>query len=274
MGFVEWLSLVYFSSLTALASWFRFEPKRRRQAVGLGFSGILATLFPLLLARVVDSEWTAVFRDWMPALILLLAYWQAGRFFVGPNKKLQNKLRQVDEILGQRLRLLRAVSEWVWIGWILELAYLLAYLIVPLSLALLYLSGLSHRADYFWAVVLGATYPCYAALAFFPTLPPRFREGAMVDTFRTKNRASRKLNLWILNRFGIGANTFPSGHVAATSACALVLFRETPQTGILFVILAIGVALSVVVRRYHYVLDAVLAILWATVVWFVVGIVF
>ena len=29
-----------------------------------------------------------------------------------------------------------------------------------------------------------------------------------------------------------------------------------------------GVALSVVVRRCHYVLDAVLAILWATAVWF------
>ncbi len=274
MGFAEWLSLVFFGSLTGLACGIWIEPKRRRQAVGLGFLGTSATLFPLLLVRIVDSEWAAVFRDWMPALLLLLAYWQAGRFFVGPNKELQNRLRKIDESFGERLRLLRAFSEWVWIGRILELAYLLAYPIVPLALAFLYLSGLSHRTDYFWAVVLGATYPCYGAPAFFPTLPPRFKDGAMVDTLRARNGVSRKLNLWILDRFGIGANTFPSGHVAATSACALVLLREIPQTGILFVILAISVALSVVVRRYHYVLDAVLGILWATAVWFFVGIVF
>jgi membrane-associated phospholipid phosphatase len=74
----------------------------------------------------------------------------------------------------------------------------------------------------------------------------------------------RAFNLWILQRGSIQANTLPSAHVAITGACALSLLRLGPQpAGLIFLWIAVSIALGAVSGRYHYALDAILGFLVA-----------
>jgi membrane-associated phospholipid phosphatase len=74
----------------------------------------------------------------------------------------------------------------------------------------------------------------------------------------------RAFNLWILQRGSIQANTLPSAHVAITGACALSLLRLGPLwAGVVFLWIAVSIALGAVSGRYHYALDAILGFLVA-----------
>jgi membrane-associated phospholipid phosphatase len=74
----------------------------------------------------------------------------------------------------------------------------------------------------------------------------------------------RAFNLWILQRGSIQANTLPSAHVAITGACALSLLRLGPLwAGVIFLWIAVSIALGAVSGRYHYALDAILGFLVA-----------
>ena len=64
-------------------------------------------------------------------------------------------------------------------------------------------------------------------------------------------------------------NTFPSGHVAATAGAALSVFDVSPAAGAVFLWIALSIVVSVVVRRYHYFADAVLAVALALATWLV-----
>ena len=184
-------------------------------------------------------------------------YSQAGQFVTGLSVEFQAWLERLDR------RIVTPVLGWCkrspagpWILTILELAYLLCYVSMPLGLAVLYLLGLRHQADRFWAVVLPATYASYAMLPFIQTHSPRtLPEQRSVQPPPGKVRA---LNLWILRHASIHTNTFPSAHVASTTACALVLLWLAPAFGWIFLLVAILIALGTVTGRYHYTADAVL----------------
>lgn len=69
-----------------------------------------------------------------------------------------------------------------------------------------------------------------------------------------------------IRRRGVIANTFPSGHVAAATACALILLRVAPLwVGLVFLFLAISIALAAVLGRCHYAADAILGALVALI---------
>jgi membrane-associated phospholipid phosphatase len=97
----------------------------------------------------------------------------------------------------------------------------------------------------------GVTYfLCYLLLPWFPSTPPRllfpgFAYGGGVHA----------LNLWLLNHFSIGANVFPSAHVAAATCFALCHLRYH-RTGWWFLAVAAGLAISTVSGGYHYGVDA------------------
>jgi membrane-associated phospholipid phosphatase len=73
----------------------------------------------------------------------------------------------------------------------------------------------------------------------------------------------RALNLWILRHASIHANTFPSAHVASTTACALVVLWLAPGIGWVFLAIAILIALGTASGRYHYAADAILGVITA-----------
>jgi membrane-associated phospholipid phosphatase len=138
----------------------------------------------------------------------------------------------------------------------LELAYLLCYPMIPMSIGTLYLLRLARHSDSFWIVVLISTYVSYGALPFLQTLPPRMLEEPWL-TPRPRSPV-RRFNLWILRNASIHANTFPSAHVAASTAAALVLTTVAPwPTGLVFLAIAAGIGVGTFAGRYHYAADAV-----------------
>ena len=56
--------------------------------------------------------------------------------------------------------------------------------------------------------------------------------------------------------------------MAATTAASLVVYQFLPTVGMVFLWVALSIAVSVVVRRYHYFADAVLGVALALGGWF------
>lgn len=245
---------------------------RASGALALGGAGVLATLASAYSEAALSPVSASLLRDWLPAPLMLVAYHQTGCLFKGPDLRLQAALERLDLILARRLRVFRAVVASLPVARYLEFAYLFAYPLVPLGLAAVRIEEPALEADVFWRVVLPATYFSYMMLAFAPTLPPRSihgpRDPLRVPKSRTEGRA---INVWILEHLGIEANTFPSGHVAAATAASLVVVENQPLVGAMFVWMTASIAVSVVVRRYHYAADSILAVIVALVAWSVGG---
>ena len=62
-------------------------------------------------------------------------------------------------------------------------------------------------------------------------------------------------------------NTFPSGHAAGSFAVALAVIGVLPVTGVVFLVLALSIAVACVVGRYHYVVDVIAGIGLAVAIW-------
>jgi len=222
-------------------------------------------------------------RDWLPALLMLLAYRESGLFIkADPAHRLDHLFIVWDRwMLHSRWveGLLNACAPWL--QHYLEMCYLLCYPLVPLGFAALYLSrpasaaqreprGLEAHVDHpplhlaavfdkFWTTVLLATLFCYAIYPVFPLTPPRllFNDvpGPPVPPLL------RHMNLWVLDRLSVQACVFPSAHAAAVTATALAIRAYLPRLGILFCLAALSVAVATVYGRYHYAADALAGVL-------------
>jgi membrane-associated phospholipid phosphatase len=100
-------------------------------------------------------------------------------------------------------------------------------------------------------------------LPWLQTRSPRVIE---VSTNETPS-ILRRLNLAVLGRGSIQANTFPSGHAAGSVAAALAVSGPMPTAGLVFVVLAASIVAATVIGRYHYVVDSVLGFLVAVAAW-------
>jgi PAP2 superfamily protein len=258
MRAAEAIHIVVFTYFMLLA-WLRpLPPRRRAKVTGIGLAGLSTTMIAAcLLPSVLPPLAVSVVRDWLPATLVLLVYWQAGEFFMKVDQRFQDRLEQMDErIAAPFLQWLSRRPVGVWISTGLELAYLLCYPMIPMSMAALYLLRLARYADSFWTVVLVATYLSYGMLPFVQTLPPRMLEEPWLGT--VPPNPVRRFNLWILRHASIHANTFPSAHVAASVGAALVLSSLAPwPTGLAFSMVAAGITVGTFAGRYHYVADAV-----------------
>jgi membrane-associated phospholipid phosphatase len=267
----EWINLFAFSSFIILA-WRRryLDRPRRRKIEAIGAAGLAATLFvALVLPHFVSPLAASVSRDWLPYPLLLLFYWQGGQFVTRADIWFEARLERLDR------KLVTPLLEWCaanrlgfWFLGCLELAYLFCYATMPFGLAALYLLHKGRDTDHFWTVVVLAAYGSYGMLPFIQLRPPRMlgeKWSALVPSSKV-----RAFNLWVLRHASIHANTFPSGHVASSLACALILLRLAPLwVGLIFLLLAIGIALGAVAGRYHYAADAILGALLAAIVFLI-----
>jgi len=270
MRAAEWIHIAVFSFFVSLA-WVRALPMRRRVKVtGIGVVGLGATsIAAYVLPGQLPPLYVSVVRDWLPAALVLLVYWQTGEFFTKVDQRFQDHLQRIDaRIVAPLLSWLARHRVGIWIAAYLELAYLLCYPMVPLSIGTLYLLHLGRYADSFWTVVLVSTYLSYAALPFLQTLPPRMFTESWLEPLPPG--PIRRFNLWILRNASIHANTFPSAHVAASTGAALVLMSVAPwPVGLIFVAIAAGIAVGTFAGRYHYAADAVAGSAVATIVFLV-----
>jgi len=257
----ELVNLTFFGFLTILAVVWALPKSSRIRAVFLGLIGIGIT------GTGVAAP--AILRDWLPVPLMALAYWQSGCFFQKPNPRLQSMFETSERKMLELLQIDLAGWARTWVGALLELAYVFCYPVVPLGLGALYLSGYSNAAEEYWTVVLLSAYPCYVLLPFVQLLPPRLVEGT--DASVDRNPYLRRFNLWLVRRVTHEANTFPSGHVAASAAIALVLLRFTTAAGVVFALIAAGIAAGCIVGRYHYIVDVVAALFVAASVFAIVA---
>jgi hypothetical protein len=256
MRTAEWINLVSFSFFV-IVSWLRPVTSRRRIAIiAIGITGIILVMAAQFANHFFPPFAVSVARDWLPAALMPMVYWQTGRFSSGVNESFQTRLQRLDDkLLSGWMPSLAAKPIYRWIAASLELAYLSCYVLVPMGLGVLYLADMRHHTSEYWSVVLVATYPCYAFTAFVQTLPPRLLP---TDSVRPIGGNIRTLNLWIVRRVSIHFNTFPSAHVTSTLGGSLVLLRLVPSVGLAFVLVSIGIALGAVLGRYHYTADVLL----------------
>uniref|UniRef100_Q025H0 Inositolphosphotransferase Aur1/Ipt1 domain-containing protein n=1 Tax=Solibacter usitatus (strain Ellin6076) TaxID=234267 RepID=Q025H0_SOLUE len=261
----EWITLLAFSWFSVLACGRRrLDPNRRVTILAFGLGAIAITIFAsLVLSHWVPPQTASIVRDWVPYLFLFLFYSQGGQFVTGADRELETRLLRLDQsIVAPPLEWCAGNPARVWIFTYLELAYMSYYPVLPLSLAVLYLSGRQADAARFWTVVLLAAYGSCGTLPYIQIRPPRML-GEKWSAGLPSGRV-RAFNLWILQRGSIQANTLPSAHVAITTACALSLLRLGPvSAAVVFLWIAVSVALGAVAGRYHYALDAILGFLVA-----------
>jgi membrane-associated phospholipid phosphatase len=199
----------------------------------------------------------------VPALLLLVGYWLSGLLFTRPDADIERWLHRVDVVYLTRVlawyrQAPLIVSEYV------ELSYLLVYVALPAAATTLVLGGHSDHVERFWTVVLLAEFACYGMLPWIQTRPPRVIEPEINAAPRA---LLRRLNQGIVTRASIQANTVPSGHAAGAFATALAVGSVMPLAGVVFMILAISIAIATVLGRYHYVVDTVLGLMMAIAVW-------
>jgi membrane-associated phospholipid phosphatase len=268
----EWINLLAFLWFAVLASCVRRLGGARRRTIRLiGAAGVAITLFvSLVLPQFTSGRTASITRDWIPLLLLALFYWQGGQFVTGIDAAVEEKLARLDlqfvaPLFERSLRSSFRNGIFIFV----ETGYLSYYLVMPLGIVALYLQGLPGEVDFFWTVVLLAAYGSCSTLPFLNLRPPRFiGEKWSAGLPQGKIRA---LNLWILRLGSISSNTCPSAHVAIGMACALVMFRLAPLwLGMLFLGVAVSIAIGAVGGRYHYVTDAVLGAA-AAVVAFLIG---
>jgi len=259
VGSWEEVALGYVSYL-AVVSFTRREFVRARRPL-LVAAAVVWTVYAIL-GRVPLSP---VLQVIIPSLVLLCGYWLSGLLFVQPNVHLERWLLSVDDRLltraGVLARFHRApalVREYF------ELSYLLVYLAVPAGATALVIAGHVNDVDRFWTIVLLAEFACYGMLPWLQTRPPRAIE---TSDGVAHSGVVRRLNLGLVNRASIQVNTLPSGHAAGAVATALAVSTSLPLAGIAFLFMALSISIATVLGRYHYVVDTVLGVLVAIVVW-------
>ena len=238
---------------------------QRLRVTGLASVAIVAITMARYSAGWLTPRASSVLRDWFPAALLLVPYWQVGEFFTSTDSAVEQRLAAFDRrcfaLLGTE-PLCVTVSPVL--TTYLQFAYMMVYPLIPLGLVALYLGGLRSRVDDYWIVVLAATYVCFATTIFVRARPPRLSPG--YSSYRIPSTSLGILNENILSRASIQAITFPSAHVASAMAAALILLKLEPRVGLVFLWMALSVAVATIVGGYHYVADVVVAIGVATLV--------
>lgn len=259
----EWIQ-IGFAVILAVAAWLCPLPAQRRFITTLLALIASAAIFAARAsASILGPSYAAVLRDWLTAALMLVPYWQAGQFFMGPDEKIQAWLMKLDHRWFPRIASASGTSRGI-LALSLEIAYLFCYPLVPFGLAVLYATGRRQDVGIFWFIVLVSTYICYAITPFVPALPPR--SVGKVAAAPPPTNSGRIVNRWVLQHGSIHAISFPSAHVASALSVALVLLWFVPVAGMVFLVAAIWIAIAAVVGRYHYALDVFLGAATAIIV--------
>ena len=138
-----------------------------------------------------------------------------------------------------------------------ELSYLLCYVLVPAAFLVVFLAGTRADIDRFWTAVLVSGFACYGTLPWLIARPPR----AIAAAREAQEGSLHGMNVLVLTRVSHGHNTFPSGHVAVSTAAAVVVCGVVTLAGAALLVISAGIAVGAIAGRYHYTIDVVLGAL-------------
>lgn len=261
----EKVAIAFFTFAALVSLVFPISLRERATVVGLNLFACALVFLLSKFAEAQRSAFLATVRNWLPCLLIVLAYRESGIFTrPDPTHRLNYLFVGWDDVVLGNPWVLGALSFGSpWLQRYLEVAYFFCYPVVPLGLGSLYLArrrallaGLvaDQAISQFWTAVLLAVFSCYALSPLFPLTPPRvlFHDlpGPQVAS------VIRKLNFWLLGQYGTQVCTFPSGHVAAVTATAFAIRAYLPRAGALFILASVSIAAATVYGRYHYAADA------------------
>jgi hypothetical protein len=237
----------------------------RRRAVAL-VACLAYALIAVGAGTLVSWLWVQLF---VPGALLLGGYWLSGFFFRDPQPWLERFLHQSDAAVFRAMGVSQAVARApTWMLELLEASYAADYVVVGAGAIVAAIAGLEAVSSY-WTLVLAAELACYVALPWLRSRPPRVLEGPGIIDQRAPRW--RRLNLAILNRASVQANTLPSGHVAGAVAAAVAIWPLDAMAGAILLVVALLIAIAAVVCRYHYVIDCVTGAVIALLAWTIVG---
>jgi membrane-associated phospholipid phosphatase len=123
---------------------------------------------------------------------------------------------------------------------------------VPATFVVVFAMGTDADVSRYWLAVLLAGYACYGTLRWTAARPPR------IVTPGASTSALAATNAYVLSRVSHQLTTFPSGHVAVSTAAAVALIPVCTTAAILAGGMALAIAVAAVAGRYHYAVDVIL----------------
>ena len=261
----EWVVCGFFGYLVVLS---RVQPLAAAARRRVALVGLVCVALIFLLARLRPSPALEVLREWLPAVYLLQGYWMCGVFFRRPMQGIERCLLDIDAwLFGPRALgpLVARTPRIVCSGF--ELAYLLAYPLVPFGFAAFLVLGQQDRADDFWTAALVAAFGCYGMLPWLQTRPPRALSAC--EPLCSPYPVLRRLNGAVLRRLSVQVNTLPSGHAATSVAVGLAVWSVSPAAGAVLLAVAAGISIGTVLGRYHYAVDTLSGVLVGVLGWWV-----
>ena len=253
----EWVLLAYFSYTGILV--LQYNLPAWQKLLGLAVPLVLFAL-GYLDSSFYRRRWTSMVRDWLPAPLVLAAYWQVNWFRVDYHlEELERLWLTWDRYLLNELGLRAAVeSLGPVIPSMIEISYLLMYVVPPFSIAAFYILRKRDRIEQYMFPFLLGTLSAYAMISHFPSGSPRV-EHAGLDLPNIFT-VWRQFNIWILNHGDIQTSVFPSGHVTAAFSAAfgmMLALPERPWFGRILLINSFLILVATVYGRYHYAADGI-----------------
>ena len=261
----EWVVCGFFAYLLVLSRVRPLAAAARRRVV---LVGLVCISLLIVLSRLRPSPGLEVLREWLPAVYLLQGYWLCGVFYRRPMPGIERRLLAFDNWLfgpGAPGRLVARTPRIVCSCF--ELAYLLAYPLVPAGFAAFLALGQHDRADAFWTAALIASFGCYGMLPWIQTRPPRALP--MGAPLCVPHPILRRLNGAVLRRLSVQVNTLPSGHAATSVAVGLAVWSVSAPAGAALLCVAAGITIGTVLGRYHYAVDSLSGVLVGVLGWWV-----
>jgi membrane-associated phospholipid phosphatase len=257
----EWLLAAYFAYITALSRILAVSPEVRVRT--LVANSFVLCFYTVLLTQFRESRITEHLRNWIPLLMMLIAYREVG--WLAPAAH-DHHLEQ-SWIVWDRA----VLRDWKLHGIIeaagplfpsiLEACYVLVYALPAFSMSMLYVYRRTKYADDLLFIYLLGLFLSYAQFPFWPSEPPRIVFPG--EDAPTVNSLLRQFNHWILGGYGIHTSVFPSAHVSGAIAAAFAMktiFKDRPWLYRAVFVYAVLVAVATVYGRYHYAVDAVAGI--------------
>jgi membrane-associated phospholipid phosphatase len=238
----EFLTASYFAAL-ALAATAARVPRRRRLRVAVLSAasavaiGVGAPMLPLPARAWLGHMYIAA-GYWLPALLARAASPTAFESWLLSTDAPWKRLHTAPPL---------------WMASVLELSYLLCYMLVPFGFVTVWLNGDAVDVDRYWSAVLASGFLCYGSIPWLVSRPPRIVE-------QTAPSRVGRANVYVLGRVSHGLNTFPSGHVAVSIAAALQVWNVRPEAGLVLLVVAAAIAAGAIAGRYHYVIDVLLGV--------------
>ncbi|HLI30763.1 MAG TPA: phosphatase PAP2 family protein [Terriglobia bacterium] len=246
----------YLVYITLLSFFLKVPSRWRGRLLAVNTALVAGLCFLPGLAGVVSQLSLSIFRDWLPAPLILLGYRESGRLtFPRADQSFEKAFLRWDKRIFRK-----GLAQFLdgnfprWFDALLEFSYLQCYVIVPSGVAVLYLAHQRNCVDHYWSIVLPSVFVAYGLTPLFPAQPPRKLSRNSLPA--REPLLLRRFNLWIHDHASIRVNTFPSGHVAGAAAASLAMIHPLPVAAVCYFIIAIGIVLGSVRGRYHYSVDA------------------